>query len=157
MTENVVFVLAGRDQSGMWNLIFNEITERTVMLTEVMTAKFEEVTVLAVNSEGLVDKVSLEIDHDECSNDIENIEENSSEEKVFISSFPVSRTNLTLYFISLILILLISIIIIRSRLNKKLSLYDDSVGDITKDAFLTSKDDFEFGGVDNDHLFYKFF
>ena len=33
-TENVVFVVAGRDQSGMWNLMFKKISEETVELTD---------------------------------------------------------------------------------------------------------------------------
>jgi hypothetical protein len=60
-TENVVFVVAGRDQGGMWNLMFKKISERSVELTELMTAKFVEVTVLAVYKEGVVDKATVEI------------------------------------------------------------------------------------------------
>ena len=65
-TENVVFVVAGRDESGMWNLMFKEISENTVELTEHMTDKFVEVTVLVVNMEGVVDKAAVEIEHAKC-------------------------------------------------------------------------------------------
>ena len=42
------------------------------------------------------------------------------------------------------------------RSDKQLSM-DDSLGCITKDAFLTTKDDFEFDDVECNQQIYKFF
>ena len=101
-----------------------------------------------------------------CGDNDEHIEENHTEEssvKIEISS-PVCTDNLTmcssgqtLYFISLIILMVILIILLSifmkvKKSDKKLSLYDDSIGHITKEAFLTTKDDFEI-----DHQIYKFF
>ena len=46
LKTNVVFVVAGKDEGGMWNLTFNRITEIRVELTELMAAKFVEITIL---------------------------------------------------------------------------------------------------------------
>ena len=40
-TENVVCVVAGRDQSGMWNPMFKKISEKTVELTVVQFDHFK--------------------------------------------------------------------------------------------------------------------
>jgi hypothetical protein len=77
-TENVTFVVAGRDQSGMWNLLFKKISEKSVELTEQMTGKFVEVTVLAVNKEGVVDKATVEIEHAKCGDNDEHSEKNDA-------------------------------------------------------------------------------
>jgi hypothetical protein len=55
----------------------------------------------------------------------------------------------------IILIILISIFIIMNKSDKKLSSRDDSIGHITKDAFLTTKEDFVF--VEVNQQICKFF
>ena len=145
--------------------MFKKISEETVELTEQMTDKFVEITIFAVNKEGVVDKATVEIENAKCGDNDEHIEESDAEEsslKIETSS-TVSKAILqyvyqdTLYSISLIilmviLIILLSIFIIIHTSDKKLSPSDDSIGCIAKDAFLTTKDDFEI-----DHQIYKFF
>ena len=168
-TENVVFVVVGRDQSGMWNLVFKKISEKSVELTEQMTAMIVEVTILAVNKEGVVDKATVEIEHAMCGDNHEHIDESYAEESsvkteasslVCTNSLTMCLSGQTLYFTSLIilmviLIILLSIFIIKKKSGKKLPLYDDSMGHLTKDAFLASKDDFEFD--ENNQQMYNFF
>ena len=115
-----------------------------------MTAKFVEVTVLAINKEGVVDKATVEIESAKCGDNDGHIKESDAEESSvkIESSSPVCTGNLimcqsaqTLYFISLIilmviLIILLSIFIIMNKSDKKLSLCDDSIGHFPKDAFL---------------------
>ena len=160
--ENVVFVVAGKDQVGMWNLMFNKITERRVELTELMTAKFVEITVLAVDSQEVLDKTTVKIEHAKCEEKIEEFEEITVEERNEPTSVSIaSLTGETLHFISfvilmIILIIILCIITIMKRSDKQLSM-DDSLGRITKDAFLTTKDDFEFDDVECNKQIYKFF
>ena len=56
-----------------------------------------------------------------------------------------------------ILIVLLSVFIIMNmnKSEKKLSLNDDSIGHITKDAFLATKEDFEFDELN--YQMYTFF
>ena len=110
-----------------------------------MTAKFIEVTVLAVDSQGVVDKASVTIEHVKCQDSQAQIDDHKeikiiSEERKreIIYSF-VSFTGNTLQlfsFISLAVILMIflSIIIMMRRSDKQFS-KDDSIGHISKDAF----------------------
>ena len=165
--QNVVFVVAGRDQGGMWNLMFNKLTERAVVLSEEMTAKFIDVTVLAVDSQGVVDKASVTIEHVKCQDsqaqidDHKEIEIIAEERKLEIYSSVVSFTGNTLQvfsFVSLmvILMILLSIIIIMRRSDKQFS-KDDSIGHITKDAFLITKEDFKFDNINCKQQIYNFF
>ena len=126
-----------------------------------MTAKFVEVTVLVVNKQGVVDKATVEIDNAKCGDTDEHIEESDAKEstvKIEASStvctdiLTMCLSGQTLYFNSLIILMVILIIcltifIIMKKSAKKLSLHDDSIGHITKDAFLTTKEYFEFNEV----------
>ena len=155
--QNVVFVVAGRDQGGMWNLIFDMVTERSVELTEEMTAKFLEITILAVDSQEVVDKATIGIEHIKCHAKIEDKEETIVEEQKQEFSFSVMNLQLvTLISLMIIIMILLTIIIIMRRSNKQLN-KDDSIGHITRDAFLTTKEDFEFDDPDCEQQIYKFF
>ena len=113
-----------------------------------------------------MDKAIVEIEHAKCGDTNEHIEKNYTEESsvevqasstVCIGSLAMCISGQTLDLITLInlmviLIILLSIFMKVKKSDKKLSLYDDSIGHITKEAFLTTKDDFEI-----DHQIYKFF
>ena len=119
--ENFVFVVAGKDVGGMWSLMFNRITERRVELTELMTAKFEEITVLAVDSQEVVDKATVKIEHAKCENNVEDFEEITVKEiSNPISCSLVCFNGQSLYFFSLItlIVLIIAFLCIISIMNR---------------------------------------
>ena len=170
VTENVVFVLAGRDRVGMMNELFSDITENKVVLTEEMTTKFVEITVLAVNSNQVVDKATIEMTPAQCSDNDRNHEENHPDERDESRFSQVSQKTTTsrtfmLYLVSLvilvvILLILIVIIFLKDRNNDdRVSTKDDDdlVGKMVKDAFLPSSGDFDFVEIDNTEQLYKFF
>ena len=64
-TEDVAFMVAGRDQGGMWNLMVNHLTSQQVVLSPRQAAKFVEVEVFAI-SPGQVAAISLDINNNHC-------------------------------------------------------------------------------------------
>ena len=53
--NNVVFIVAGLDQGGMLSVISEHLLDSSLQLTAEMTSKFLEMTVLAVDGQGLID------------------------------------------------------------------------------------------------------
>ena len=53
--NNVVFNVAGLDQGGMLSVISEHLLDSSLQLTAEMTSKFLEMTVLAVDGQGLID------------------------------------------------------------------------------------------------------
>ena len=73
---NVVFIVAGVDQSGMINIISGSILDTQMEMTPAMTSKFVKMTVLAVNSIGLLDMKEMDIEpQDACENLSVEVEE----------------------------------------------------------------------------------
>ena len=64
-SEEVVFMVAGRDQGGMWNLMKNHITSQHTVLTARQAAKFVELQLFAISA-GQVAAVSLDISNNHC-------------------------------------------------------------------------------------------
>ena len=64
-SQQVVFMVAGRDQGGMWNLMKNHITSQHTILTARQAAKFVELQVFAISA-GQVAAVSLDISNNHC-------------------------------------------------------------------------------------------
>ena len=64
-SQDVVFMVAGRDQGGMWNLVENHLTSQQVLLTPRQAAKFVQVEVFAVSA-GQVGAISLDITNNHC-------------------------------------------------------------------------------------------
>ena len=64
-SEDVVFMVAGRDQGGMWNLMRNHLTSKHTVLTPRQAAKFMEVEVFAISA-GQVVTISLDITNNHC-------------------------------------------------------------------------------------------
>ena len=58
-SEEVVFMVAGRDQGGMWNMMVNHLTSQQVVLSPRQAAKFVEVEVFAISAGQLVIPTSL--------------------------------------------------------------------------------------------------
>ena len=53
--DNVVFIVTGLDQGGMLSVISDHQLDSSLQLTAEMTSKFLEMTVLAVDGQGLLD------------------------------------------------------------------------------------------------------
>ena len=64
-SQDVVFMVAGRDQGGMWNLLENHLTSQQVLLTPRQAAKFVQLEVFAVSA-GQVGAISLDITNNHC-------------------------------------------------------------------------------------------
>ena len=159
MTQNAVFVVAGKDQGGMWNLIFSQESEKRVELTEQMTNKFVEITVLAVTSHGVTDKAAVKIEHNKCDEKNEEVEEKRTEEIRNPSSSSItSFTSETFYLSSFIIFIAIFITVfyiskILKRSSKHLCLAGSHV---TEDAFLADKDNLEFDDIKCNKEIYVF-
>ena len=66
---NVVFIVAGVDRAGMINIISGSILDTKMEMTPAITSKFVKMTVLAVNSNGLLDMKEVDIEpQDSCEN-----------------------------------------------------------------------------------------
>ena len=168
MTENVVFIVAGRDKAGMWNLMFSGVIGNKVELTRNMIARFVEVTVLAVDSKEVVDKATIDLEQVECTDNDEHVDEHrlEIEERDTVTIRQVStRFSLSIIFycsslviLIVILIILVGIIFFKPSYEEKISTNDaDSVGEIINDAFLPCASDFDFVDSESEKQFYKFF
>ena len=163
VTENVVFIVAGRDKAGMWNLMFSGVIGNKVALTRNMIARFVEVTVLAVDSKEVVDKATIDLEQVECTNIDEHVDEHRLEiEERDTLTVPQESTRFSLAIIFycssfviliVILIILVGIIFIMPSYEEDA----DSVGEIINDAFLPCALDFEFVDSESEKQFYKFF
>ena len=65
VTEDVVFMVAGRDQGGMWNMMVNHLTSQQVVLSPRQAAKFVEVEVFAISADQVA-AISLDINNNHC-------------------------------------------------------------------------------------------
>ena len=63
---DVVFLIAGRDQGGMWNLLVNHLTTQQTLLTARQANKFTEIQVFAISSVQVEDIVSVDIRNNDC-------------------------------------------------------------------------------------------
>ena len=68
-SEDVVFMVAGRDQGGMWNLMRNHLTSQHTVLTPRQAAKFVEVEVFAISAVQVA-AISLDITNNHCYNTV---------------------------------------------------------------------------------------
>ena len=64
--KNIAFLIAGKDQGNMWNLIFNKISVNEVYLTPQMGAKFVKIQVFVINGKKFDDKISLDLSQNIC-------------------------------------------------------------------------------------------
>ena len=60
-TSQLLFVVVGRDESGMWSLLSGLEKERRLEVSPATTSKYTEITVLAVDREGLADSRSVKL------------------------------------------------------------------------------------------------
>ena len=60
-TSPLLLVVVGRDESGMWSLLSGLEKERRLEVSPATTSKYTEITVLAVDREGLADSRSVKL------------------------------------------------------------------------------------------------
>ena len=100
-TDNVVFIVTGLDQGGMLSVISEHQLESSLQLTAEMTGRFLEMTVLAVDGQGLIDKETVLVD------DVENCPNSRPEQLSPASTF--IQENLThVCLVVIIIIIMIS-------------------------------------------------
>ena len=71
-SKNVAFLVAGKDQGNMWNLIFNKLSINEVYLTPQMGAKFVKIQVFVINGKKFDDKISLDLSQNICFEEVPN-------------------------------------------------------------------------------------
>ena len=79
---SIVFIIAGLDHAGMISIISISVQDTQMEISPSITSKYASVTVLAVDSQGLVDLQKVDLEHsDECqdSNENQNDESNVTE------------------------------------------------------------------------------
>ena len=79
---SIVFIIAGLDHAGMISIISRSVQDSQMEISPSITSKYASVTVLAVDSQGLVDLQKVDLEHsDECqdSNENQNDESNVTE------------------------------------------------------------------------------
>ena len=100
--ENVVFILAGQDQGGMWHLVVGNMTTNRLDMAPSFGAKYPTVAVIAVNSQQVLDILRLNLPtFQECGN----------EEKIFHSN-NVLRNDLIIIIILAVFVLILFIILL---------------------------------------------
>ena len=119
---NVVFVVAGRDQAGMWSLIRDSVTDTKLELSVALAARMLEVVVFAVKGQS-VDRMSLDISGNTCEEtvpeprewrDEEDMEEIKEEEENMMNY--VLLVTIILATVSVIIALVIvTVIIVKMR------------------------------------------
>ena len=78
---DVVFLIAGRDQAGMWNLISNTVTETSMELSYTLAAKMVEIQIFAVGAHEVHDIISVEVAGNQCQEDVPQPQEWREEEE----------------------------------------------------------------------------
>ena len=63
---HVVFLIAGKDQGNMWNLMFNKLSSSKVNLNPQMASKFTKVQIFAINRKHVMDKIELSLLGNTC-------------------------------------------------------------------------------------------
>ena len=140
-------------------MIFTQVSEKRVELTEQMTINFVEITVLAVTSDGVTDKAAVRIEHNTCDEKKELVDEKRTEEIRNPSSSSItSITSETFFLYSFIIFILICITVFCiTKTMKSSSKYLGLAGShVTEDAFLADKDNLEFDDIKCNEDIYVF-
>ena len=67
---DVVFMITGRDQAGMWNLIRNTVEDSSIELSYRLAAKMVEIQIFAIGSHHVSDILSVDITDNDCKEDV---------------------------------------------------------------------------------------
>ena len=117
-SQDVVFMVAGRDQGGMWNLVENHLTSQQVLLTPRQAAKFVQVEVFAVSA-GQVGAISLDITNNHCYHAVPEFrewrEDSLSQEQTIQDSTGVIVTTLLSVLAVFAFVISVGLVIVRWR------------------------------------------
>ena len=119
---NVVFVVAGRDQAGMWSLVRDAVTNTKLELSVALAARMVEIVVFAVKGER-VDRVSLDISSNTCEETVpeprewrdEEDMEDMEEEEVNTVSYVLLVTIILATISVIIALVIVTVIIVKMR------------------------------------------
>ena len=150
-TQEVVFMVAGRDQGGMWNLVLNHLTTQRVLLTPRQAAKFVELEVFAISA-GQVAAISLDITNNECYHTAplsrEWREDTLSQEQTIQDNTSIIATTLLSVLAVFAFVISVGLVIVRWR-NSRTAGGEDHYDDIPElpyavpgRALQTSRDNF---------------
>ena len=133
-TQEVVFMVAGRDQGGMWNLVLNHLTTQRVLLTPRQAAKFVELEVFAISA-GQVAAISLDITNNHCyhtvplSREWREREDTPSEEQTIQDNTSIIATTLLSVLAVFAFVISVGLVIVRWR-NSRTAGGEDHYDDI---------------------------
>ena len=117
-SPEVVFMVAGRDQGGMWNLVLNHLTTQRVLLTPRQAAKFVELEVFAISA-GQVAAISLDITNNHCYHAVPEFrewrEDSLSQEQTIQDSTSVIATTLLSVLAVFAFVISVGLVIVRWR------------------------------------------
>ena len=86
---DVVFLIAGRDQAGMWNLISNTVVDTSMELSYSLAAKMEEVQIFAVGAHEVHDIISVDVADNQCQENVPQPQEwREEEEEIILEDYP---------------------------------------------------------------------
>ena len=150
-SQEVVFMVAGRDQGGMWNLVLNHLTTQRVLLTPRQAAKFVELEVFAISA-GQVAAISLDITNNHCYHTAplsrEWREDTLSQEQTIQDSTSIIATSLLSVLAVFAFVISVGLVIVRWR-NSRAAGDEDHYDDIPElpyavpgRALQTSRDNF---------------
>ena len=130
-SRDVVFMVTGRDQAGMWNLIRNTVVDTSMELSYTMAAKMVEIQIFAVGSHRVSDILSVDIRDNDCKEDVPHSmkwrEENDRGENISIVNL-----NIIIGLVLLIVVVAtvtITVILVR-RLRSRRSKSNDAVPEL---------------------------
>ena len=79
---DVVFLIAGRDQAGMWNLISNTVVDTSMELSYTLAAKMVEIQIFAVGAHDVHDVTSVDVGDNQCQENVPQPLEWREEEEI---------------------------------------------------------------------------
>ena len=113
--EHVVFIVAGRDQAGMWSLVRDAVMNTKLELSVALAARMVEVVVFAVKGE-TVDRVNLDISANTCEETVPAPREwRDEEERVTTVNYILLVTIIIATVSVIIAILIVTVIIVKMR------------------------------------------
>ena len=133
-SQEVVFMVAGRDQGGMWNLMKNHITSQHTVLTARQAAKFVELQLFAISA-GQVAAVSLDISNNHCHHTVpvsrqwREDQDTLSEEQTIQNNTSIIATTVLSVLAVFAFMISVSLVIVRWR-NSRLAPGEDHCNDI---------------------------
>ena len=119
-SNGIVFILAGKDQGDMWNVMANKLTQNTWNLNKHDLGRFTEVSIFAVSSTGVMDQTDLKLQpNHQCPSEVKEILPNPET----VTATQEERQARTLYitlsvFLTILSIIFLMLVVFLNRKNK---------------------------------------